>query len=103
MVCFAACARLFAVTEGLLPLDERLNRLFRYAKLETGLVAGAVLALAGVIGSVYAVVSWQEQSFGRLDYAETMRVVIPSATLIVLGVETILFSFFLSILGLRRR
>jgi hypothetical protein len=42
-------------------------------------------------------------SFGHLDYAHTMRWVIPGVTLTALGFETILGSFFLSILRMGRR
>jgi len=40
-------------------------------------------------------------SFGELNYAETMRVVIPGVTLTALGFQTVLMSFFLSLLGMR--
>jgi hypothetical protein len=46
---------------------------------------------------------WRATGFGRLDYAYTMRWVIPGATLTALGFQTILSSFFVSILGMRRR
>ena len=41
--------------------------------------------------------------FGNLDYPTTMRWVIPGATLTALGFQTLLSSFFVSILGMRRR
>jgi hypothetical protein len=41
--------------------------------------------------------------FGHLDYAKTMRLVIPGVTLTALGFQTVLASFFISILGMRRR
>jgi glycosyltransferase involved in cell wall biosynthesis len=102
-VVFAAFARLFAVSEGLLPESALLTRAFRYVTLETGLVAGALLLLAGLVGSVLAVGIWESKSLGRLNYADTLRVVIPSCTLLMLGCQTVLASFFLSILGLKRR
>ena len=40
---FAVFTKVFAITEGLLPEDPRLNRMFEYIKLETGLVLGATL------------------------------------------------------------
>jgi hypothetical protein len=43
------------------------------------------------------------RSFAPLDPFQTLRIVLPAATLIVLGFQTILSSFFLSVLGLRRR
>jgi len=102
-VIFAFFTKLFAITEGLLPEDPRLTRLFKYVSLESGLIAGAAMIIGGVAGSVYAVNIWKAHSFGALDPFHTLRIVIPAATLIVLGSQTILSSFFLSVLGLRRR
>jgi hypothetical protein len=50
-----------------------------------------------------AVNQWRLAGFGRLDYARTMRLVIPGATLTVLGFQTILSSFFVSILDIKRK
>jgi len=50
-----------------------------------------------------AVWQWQEAGFGPLDYSHTMRRVIPGATLTALGMQTILSSFFASILGMSKR
>ena len=40
--------------------------------------------------------SWQATDFGPLDYAMTMKIVIPGATLISLSLEMMIFTFFLS-------
>jgi hypothetical protein len=50
-----------------------------------------------------AVNEWRIVEFGNLDYAKTMRLVVPGAMLTALGFQTILSSFFVSILGMRRR
>ena len=102
-VVFAVFTKVFAISEGLLPEDARLNRLFRIVTLERGLVAGGLLLLAGVIGSIYAVSFWDARSFGPLDPSKTLRIIIPSITALILGCQIILSSFFLSVLGLRRR
>jgi glycosyltransferase involved in cell wall biosynthesis len=102
-VLFAFLTKLFAITEGLLPPDPRLDRAFRYVKLETGLVAGALELLCGFFLLLSAVLIWRSSGWGRLDYSQVMRVVIPGATLTALGVQTILFSFFMSILGMKRK
>ena len=52
---------------------------------------------------VSAINDWRVRDFGRLNYAETMRVVVPGVTLAVLGYQTILSCFLLSLLGMRRR
>ncbi len=103
LLAFAIFTKVFAITEGLLPEDPRLNRLFDYIKLETGLVIGAILVLLGVAGSCFAVFSWARASFGPLDSEKLLRVVLPSVFALMLGAQVIFSSFFLSILGLRRR
>ncbi|TMC76230.1 MAG: glycosyltransferase family 2 protein [Chloroflexi bacterium] len=103
-VAFALFTKIFAISEGLLPEDPRLNRLFRYITLEWGLVSGAVLLIVGVGAGIAAVRLWQEASFGALDQTgRTLRIVIVSVTALALGLEMILASFFFSVLGLRRR
>jgi len=101
-VIFAILTKVFAITEGLLPEDPRLKTLFRYIKLETGILAGALLFVAGIGLSIYALDLWSSTSFGPLDPSRTLRLVIPAVTLIALGLQTVLSSFFLSILGLER-
>jgi len=101
-VIFAIFTKVFAITEGLLPEDPRLKTLFNHIKLETGILAGALLLVAGIGLSVYALSFWSATSFGPLDPSRTLRLVIPAVTLIALGLQTVLSSFFLSILGLER-
>jgi len=101
-VIFAIFTKVFAITEGLLPEDPRLKTLFRYIKLETGILAGALLLATGIGLSIYALSFWSATSFGPLDPSRTLRLVIPAVTAIALGLQTVLSSFFLSILGLER-
>ena len=102
-VTFAVFTKVFAISEGLLPEDPRLNQVFRYITLETGLAAGGLLVALGIGGSILAVSGWAKGSFGELDPAHMLRVVMPSVFSLTLGVQIVCSSFFLSILGLRRR
>ncbi|HEX4425794.1 MAG TPA: glycosyltransferase family 2 protein [Terriglobales bacterium] len=102
-IAFAVFTKLFATSEGLHPPDPLLDRLFRYINLEIGLLVGAVLAISGFGGSLYAVSVWSAHHFGILDMSHTFRIVIPSALSLTLGVQAIFSSFFLSVLGMRRR
>jgi glycosyltransferase involved in cell wall biosynthesis len=102
-IAFACFTKIFAISEGLLPPDAALDKLFRYITLEVGLAVGVVLTIAGLGASVYAVSGWGAQHFGLLDYSRTMRIVIPAALCLTLGAQTIFASFFLSVLGMRRR
>jgi glycosyltransferase involved in cell wall biosynthesis len=102
-VIFALFTKVFAISEGLLPEDPRINKMFRTLSLERGIVVGILLVLAGLAGSIYAVSFWDESSFGPLDPSKTLRIIIPSITALIIGCQTILSSFFLSVLVLRRR
>jgi len=100
---FSVFTKIFAISEGLLPSDKRLERLFRYVTLETELVVGGALVLLGFGMSVYAVSSWGAHSFGDLEPTQILRIVIPSVTALMLGFEVVLSSFFLSVLGMKRK
>lgn len=102
-ILFAIFTKTFAVSEGLMPEDPRLNRFFELVNLERGLVIGAGSLLMGLVLLLLAVNQWRLSHFGPLNYSHTMRWVIPGATLTALGFQTILSGFFVSILGMRRR
>ena len=102
-IAFAIFTKIFAISEGLLPADPALDKVFRYVTLEVGLAVGVLMTLVGLGGSLYAVSAWKAQHFGLLDYPRMMRIVIPAALFLTLGAQTIFASFFLSVLGLRRR
>jgi glycosyltransferase involved in cell wall biosynthesis len=102
-VLFALFTKVFAITEGLLPEDRRLNQLFKIFTLETGLTAGILLQLAGGACVVYSVLLWNGHGFGVMNPTSLMRVVACALGLVLLGVQTALASFFFSILGLARK
>ena len=102
-VTFAVFTKVFTITEGLLPEDARLTRLFRYVTLETGLIAGALLTVFGIAGSTWALSLWSHAGFGAQEPRHLLRLVIPSVFAVLLGAQTISASFFLSVLGLRRK
>jgi len=102
LIVFAMFTKAFAVTEGFHPAPDYFGWIFNYVRLETGVVAGIVAALAGFAALWMAVEGWREVDFGGLDPRITMRQVVPGGMLIMLGVQTVYSSFFLSILGLDR-
>jgi glycosyltransferase involved in cell wall biosynthesis len=102
-ILFAIFTKTFTISEGLMPEDPRLAQFFKLVNLERGLVMAAAALLIGVALLLAAVNRWRLADFGPLDYAQTMRLVVPGVTLTALGFQTILSSFFVSILGMRRR
>jgi hypothetical protein len=77
--------------------------MFRYVTLESGLLLGALLALLGGVAWVLSLAHWRSRHFGPLDPEQTLRIVIPAVVCFTLGFQTILSSFFLSVLGMSRR
>ncbi len=102
-VLFALFTRTFAVTQGLMPPSRLLNRLYRFVTLETGLAVGGLLVLGGLAGSLAATLGWQETDFSQLEPSVVLRQVIPSIVALALGFQVVLGSFFLSVLGLKRK
>ena len=102
-ILFAYFAKTFAIREGLLPENRRINQLSKLVSLERGIMLGTGAAITGVVLLLTAINQWREVDFGHLDYAKTMRWVIPGVTLTALGYLTILSNFIISILGTRRQ
>ena len=102
LVSFAFFTKVFGIAEGLLPDDPRLSRVFRVFTLEKGLALGLLVLLAGLLLFVRSVWLWQQAHFGLLPSTEeNLRRLIPAGTLIVLGIQSIFSSFFMSVLGLK--
>lgn len=102
-VMFAITAKINAIREGLVPDDPRLDRLFQWATFERGLHLGLLGTVLGVGLIGVAAGQWWLTGFGELNYAVTMRLVIPGLTAGVLGFQTILSGLLISTLGLRRK
>ncbi len=102
-VVFSVSAKVFAIAEGLLPEDPKFSRWFRYITLETGMLAGLFFFLLGLGGTIYALVLWKHLGFGPLSPRSMLRLTMPSAVALMLSAEIFFSSFFLSMLGLRRK
>jgi glycosyltransferase involved in cell wall biosynthesis len=100
---FGFIAKTFAISEGVLPPDPRFDRMARVFPLPRGIFLGLSAAAVGGVMLIAAVNDWRVHGFGRLNYADTMRVVVPGVTLAVLGYQTILSCLFLDLLNMRRR
>jgi glycosyltransferase involved in cell wall biosynthesis len=102
-VLFAFLTKFFAMNEGMFPADERVMKIGRIVNLERGLLLGGASILAGIGFLVTTILQWRAHGYGQMDYAVSLRTTIPGMTLTVLGIQTVLWSFFVSILGLKRK
>ena len=103
LISFYFFTKVFAIMEGFLPGEKFLSRLFRYISLETGILVGIMVAVLGASFLAMAVWQWHRADFGGLSYVVNRQLVIPAVTFILLGGQIVFSSFFLSILGMRRR
>jgi len=102
-ILFAIFSKTFAITEGLLPPDRKMDTVFRLFKMEVWLVIGTVLVVAGLGGAVQGVIVWERHGLGALVPTHVMRIVIPSGLSLALGFQIVLSSFFLSLLRMARK
>jgi glycosyltransferase involved in cell wall biosynthesis len=79
--------------------DRLFERFGGRIRLEHGLLAGGLVLLVGFGVAAAVLVTWINRGFGALGEE---RLAVLSLTLIVVGLQVIFSSFFLSIIGLRR-
>jgi glycosyltransferase involved in cell wall biosynthesis len=99
----AVFTKAFSIASKLVPERPSFERWLSLFNLERGVVAGLALFLAGLGVLGYATWEWRAAGFGELSYPVSLRRVVPSVLLVVLGMQTVFYSFFLSVLGLIRR
>lgn len=104
LLIFGSFAKLFAIVEGLHPAKRLPRWLPRRAPwLEIGAAAGVLLGALGVLVIALTVNGWRARGFSALEPRQSMRQLIPGVVLTMLGVQTLFGSFFLGVLGLKRR
>jgi glycosyltransferase involved in cell wall biosynthesis len=79
------------------------ENLLRLASRESSVAIGVLLMIAGIGGAIYAVFNWGQQSFGPLVPSEIMRLTIPSATLIAIGIQLVFGAFLLGFIEMEGR
>ena len=101
-VLFWLFTQVYAGAEGFLPEEPKVQRLLGKLSLERGLLAGAAIGVAGLVGLIFSLTYWQSHAFGHLNYEHALRLMVPSVTALVLSCQLILGTFFLSILGIKQ-
>jgi glycosyltransferase involved in cell wall biosynthesis len=90
---YSHAARLYAP-------DRTLRVLLRYFNLERGLLLGIAVFLAGFVIDAAILVRWLESGRATLD---AVRPALQASTLMIVGAQTAVASFFLGLLAVPRR
>lgn len=93
-------AHTLAVNEGFLKNDKFFIFFQRHFNLERGLMLGTLLFSIGFIINLFIFLEWFLKSFGALY---RIRESILAMTLLIIGLQTIFSSFFISLLSLKRK
>lgn len=96
LIAYSVALRFLMTTARLLPPSVGTGGLM-HVPFEHGLAAGLGIMALGIAGLLWLLGLWGEQSFGNLDPFYTMRIAIPSATAITLGLQVSFAALFLSL------
>ena len=102
-VSFAFLAKQFAINAGLLPKDNKIERLQSCISLEVLLILGIITIMAGSGFILYSVFLWSQVQFGDLVPEKMMRILVPAVTMTTVGIQIVITAFFKSILALKTR
>jgi hypothetical protein len=100
LLLFGGFAELYGRFEGLVR-DDRPSGWARWLTFERCILIGLSLVALGLAGTAVALTGWGRAGFGDLDPRGMIRLVLPSATAIALGVIGVFSGLFASLLTLR--
>lgn len=99
LILFYIFGKVYAINQGLIPIRQRYLKIFKIFTLERVIVAGLLMFIVGLAYAFYLFNYWAEKDFGEIhDLSFTFRILIPSALLMIVGIQTIFGSFFLRLL-----
>jgi hypothetical protein len=102
LLMFGGLARRYATVEGFLPPPRRMQPFLLGLTLETILRTSAVILLAGIVGSIWAVVRWAELGFGPIQFYGVLRLLVVSLTAVAVSVQLAASGFLASVFTIRR-
>jgi glycosyltransferase involved in cell wall biosynthesis len=99
---FGLFANDFSVAQGFLPGGSFIDRFIKLISLESILVFGLLVTIAGLGFLIWALVLWEATGFGILNPLSIPRIVIPAITLIALGAQLVFSGFMFGLLSLHQ-
>jgi hypothetical protein len=104
VILFYIMSKIYAINQGLIPVNKNFNNLFNYFNLERGLALGMAFVIASLVLTFLLVRQWKNNNYGQINnITETFRLLMASILVLVIGMQLIFSSFMLSILGVIKR
>ncbi|MDG2221601.1 MAG: glycosyltransferase [Rubripirellula sp.] len=97
-ILLASLAKIFAAREGMMPPNERLEKI----TVEHGIVFGLIMSVIGSLLIAAVIFRWWQVDFGDLDYPYTMRFVIPGVMFVGIGFQTAMAALMAGVLKMHR-
>jgi glycosyltransferase involved in cell wall biosynthesis len=92
-------AKVYAISEHFEEKSRTLNLIFKYFNLERGILLGSLIFIGGLSINLYILFVWLIGDFA-FGGQPRLREAILAMTLMVIGLQTVFSSFFLSLLGI---
>jgi len=89
-------AKVYAISEHFVEKRRLLNLILKYFNLERGILLGSLVFVAGLVVNLYVLLVWLTTGF---QGQPRLREAILAMTLMVIGLQMVFSSFFLSLLG----
>ncbi len=98
---FYVFTKLYAARSHFIPNDIMADKISKVGE-DKGILFGFIVIVVGLVLSIKAFILWKETSFGNMVPEILMRIIIPAATMIEIGIEVIFASFFIGILKIKK-
>ena len=98
IVLFAVFVKAAGIAHGLLPPSRAFGGFLARFTLERGAMLGVALLLAGFVLAAWSLSLWMSAGLADIDPRHVMRIVIPSLTLTISGIQLVFSSFVLHFL-----
>lgn len=102
IIYFYIFTKLYAEKSHFIPHDKTIDKFVNFGE-NKGILVGVGGVITGIVIAIIALIFWKNNNYGEVSPEILMRFVIPSATLIELGIVTIFASFFMGILRIEWR
>ncbi|MBI5944972.1 MAG: glycosyltransferase family 2 protein [Chloroflexi bacterium] len=100
LLTFWMIARFYSAQVGILPASNFVTALTGGSFLNFGIFLGLLCMFLGLIPFLTSLSQWVQVDFGPLRYEVTLRLIIPTLTLVIIGMHVFFSSFVIGLMSL---